>query len=335
MRAVRLRLPASLDTLDHSDIPDPGAPGPGQIRVRVRASSLNFHDYGVISGRLPSADGRIVMSDGAGEVEAVGEGVAEFSVGDHVVSCFFPTWSDSPAEIAGFSTVPGDGVDGYAREIAVAPAAGFTKAPRGWSHQEAATLTTAGVTAWRALSVEGRVRAGETVLLLGTGGVSVFALQLAKAMGARVIITSSSDEKLARCRTMGADETINYRTTESWGDAVLDLTGGRGVDHVLEVGGPATLAQSVNAVRAGGIVHLIGALSGWAGDIPTHRFLLKQVRMQGILVGSRRHQREMVRACEETGLRPVIDTTFPLADLADAFRHELAGKHFGKICVEI
>jgi NADPH:quinone reductase-like Zn-dependent oxidoreductase len=163
---------------------------------------------------------------------------------------------------------PGRRVDGFAREVAVVPAAAFTRAPAGWSHQEAATLTTAAVTAWRALAVEGQVKAGETVLLLGTGGVSVFALQLAKAMGARVIITSSSDEKLARCGQMGADHTLNYRQTPEWGEAVRALTGGRGVDHVLEVGGPTTMAQSIAAVRAGGTIHMIGALSGWAGDDP-------------------------------------------------------------------
>lgn len=335
MRAVRLRHPASLETLEHLELPDPGQPGPGQIRIRVRASSLNFHDYGVISGRLPAADGRIVLSDGAGEVEAVGEGVTEFAAGDLVVSCFFPTWQDGPARIAGFSTVPGDGVDGFAREVAVVPATSVTKAPEGWSAEEAATLTTAGVTAWRALSVEGQVKAGDTVLLLGTGGVSIFALQLAKAMGCHVTITSSSDDKLDRCRIMGADATINYRTHENWGLLVQEMTGGRGVDHVLEVGGPATLGQSAEAVRPGGTVHLIGALSGWAGEIPTHKFLLKQVRLQGLLVGSRRMQQDMVRACETIGLKPVIDTTFPLADLAEAFRHELAGRHFGKICVEV
>lgn len=335
MRAVRLRQPASLDSLEHVDLPDPGEPGPGQIRVRIRASSLNFHDYGVISGRLPTEDGRIVLSDGAGEIEAIGAGVTDFAVGNIVVSCFFPTWQDGPAEIAGFSTVPGDGIDGFAREVVVAPANSFTRAPRGWTADQAATLTTAGVTAWRALAVEGQVKAGDTVLLLGTGGVSIFALQLAKAMGLHVIITSSSDEKLERCRDMGADQTINYRTTENWGDTVLALTHGRGVDHVLEVGGPATLAQSVQAVRPGGIVHLIGALSGWQGDIPTHKFLLKQVRLQGLLVGSRRHQQDMVHACEEIGLTPVIDHSFALKDLAEAFAYELAGKHFGKIGVEI
>lgn len=236
MKAVRLRHPAGLDNLDFSEIADPGEPGPGQIRVKLHASSLNFHDYGVISGRLPAEEGRVLMSDGAGVVEAIGDGVTEFSEGDNVVSCFFPTWHDGPAEIAGFSTVPGDGVDGYAREYAVTDQMAFTKAPKGWTHGEAATLTTAGLTAWRALTFEGQLKAGETVLALGTGGVSIFALQFAKAMGARVIITSSSDAKLEKAKAMGADETINYKTNAEWGQAVLNLTGGRGADHVLRSG---------------------------------------------------------------------------------------------------
>lgn len=335
MRAVRLREPGGLENLQKVELPDPGPPGAGEIRVRIFANSLNFHDYIVVSGRTKTADGRIPMSDGAGVVEAVGEGVSEFAPGDSVVSCFFPTWQNGPAEIAGFSTTPGDGIDGYARETVVAPAGAFTRAPTGWSHEEAATLTTAGLTAWRALTAEARLKAGDTVLALGTGGVSVFALQFAKAMGARVIITSSSDEKLERTRQMGADVTVNYRRTADWGQAVLDLTGGRGVDHVLEVGGPATLGQSVQAVRPGGCVCLIGALSGWGGEIPVHQFLLKQVRLQGLLVGSRRMQQDMVRAIEAIGVKPVIDRTFALDDLADAFRHEVAGAHFGKICVRV
>lgn len=335
MRAVRLRHPAGPENLEFVDIADPGQPGPGQIRVRVHASSLNFHDWGVVSGRLKADDGRILLSDGAGVVEAVGEGVSDFAVGDSVVSCFFPTWADGPAEIEGFSSVPGDGVDGFAREVVLAPASAFTRAPQGWSHQEAATLTTAAVTAWRALVVEGRLKAGETVLLLGTGGVSIFALQLAKAMGAQVIITSSSDEKLARCRAMGSAHTINYRAAPEWGDLVRKVTGGRGVDHVLEVGGPTTMAQSIAAVRAGGTIHMIGALSGWAGEIPNHRLLLKQVRLQAILVGSRRHQAELVRAIDTLGIKPVIDRVFPLAELAEAFQYELSGSHFGKIGISV
>jgi NADPH:quinone reductase-like Zn-dependent oxidoreductase len=335
MKALKLFHPAGLDQLRLVELPDPGQPGAGEIRVRIHASSINFHDYGVVSGRLKAEDGRIPLADGAGVVEAVGAGVVEFAAGDKVVSCFFPHWHDGPAAFFNFATTPGDGVDGFAREVVVASATAFTHAPRGYSHAEAATLTTAGLTAWRALVVEGGLKAGDTVLTLGTGGVSIFALQFAKAMGARVISTSSSNEKLARLRDMGADHTLNYREQPNWGEAVRDLTDGRGVDHVLEVVGPATLAQSALAVRGGGQIYLIGALQGAAGELPTFSLLLKQVRLQGILVGSRRHQQDMVRAIDAIALRPVIDQTFPLASLADAFRHETSGAHFGKICIEI
>ena len=187
--------------------------------------------------------GRIPMADGVGVVEAVGAGVAEFSVGEHVVSTFFPTWLDGPPEVGDFATVPGDGVDGYAREAVVRPATWFTHAPMGHSHTEAATLTTAGLTAWRALVADGGLKAGDTVLVLGTGGVAIFALQFAKAMGAIVIATSSSNEKLERVRALGADHTINYRAEPAWGEAVQRWTKGRGVDHVIELGGPDTLPQ--------------------------------------------------------------------------------------------
>jgi len=335
MKAIVVRAPAGLDRLELVDLPDPGTPGPGEIRVRVHASSLNFHDYGVATWeRTP--DGRIPMSDGAGVVEAVGEGVTEFAAGDHVVSCFFPLWQDGPAgPLEGdFQHTPGDGVDGYAREVVVRPAAWFTHAPRGYDHREAATLTTAGLTAWRALVVDGGLRAGDVVLALGTGGVSIFALQIAKAMGAKVIVTSSSDEKLERARALGADHTINYRQHEDWGTLAREWTGGRGVDHVIEIGGAGTLAQSIKAVRVGGHVSLIGVLAGVSGEVPTGALLRKQARLQGLLVGSRRDQLDFVRAIEATGLRPVIDRTFPLAAIADAFRLEKAGGHFGKICLE-
>src|SRR5690606_1980830 len=185
-------------------------------------------------------DGRIPLADGAGVVEAVGEGVDEFAAGDAVVSCFFPLWQDGPAVDGDFRRVPGAGLDGYAREAVVRPATWCTRAPAGRAHAEAATITTAGVTAWRALVVEGGLRAGDVVLALGTGGVSVYALQLARAMGATVVVTSSSDEKLERVRQLGADHVINYRETPEWGRAVRELTGGRGADHVIEVGGPGT-----------------------------------------------------------------------------------------------
>jgi NADPH:quinone reductase-like Zn-dependent oxidoreductase len=275
------------------------------------------------------------LADGAGVVEAAGEGVSEFAPGDAVVSTFFPLWLDGPPTVPNFSTTPGDGVDGYARQVVVRPATWFTRAPKGWSHAESATLTTAGVTAWRALVADGGLEAGHSVLVLGTGGVSIFALQIAKAMGATVIATSSSDEKLERARALGADHVINYKATPEWGEAVLALSGGRGVDHVVEVGGPGTLPQSIAAVRVGGHIALIGVLTGRSGEIPTALMMARQVRLQGLIVGSRRHQTDMVRALEATDLRPVIDRVFPLAQLGDAFRYEESGAHFGKIGVGI
>ncbi|WP_273210056.1 zinc-dependent alcohol dehydrogenase family protein [Marinobacter subterrani] len=333
MNVITLSQPGGLDKLTIINRPDPGEPGPGELRVRIHASSLNFHDYAVVAGAIPTEDGRIPMADGAGVVEAVGANVSEFRVGDHVVSTFFPNWEDGPAPIDNFSTTPGDGIDGYARERVVGPAHGFTHAPDGFSHAEAATLTTAGLTAWRALVVNGGLKAGDTVLTLGTGGVSIFALQFAKMMGATVISTSSSDEKLERLTALGADHTINYKTTPAWGQKVRELTGGQGADHVIEVGGPGTLPESIDAVRIGGHISLIGVLTGREGQVPTARLMAKQARLQGLIVGSRAQQKEMIRAIEANRLHPVIDRSFALKDIADAFRYEESGKHFGKICL--
>ena len=333
MKAIQLRSPGGLGNLALADLPNPGEPAPGEIRVRLHASSLNYHDLGVVTRADWQADGRIPMSDGAGVVEAAGAG-AEFKPGDHVVSCFFPTWQDGPATLGDFSTVPGDGVDGYAREAVTCPAGSFTLAPKGFSHAEAATLTTAGLTAWRALAVEGGLKAGDTVLVLGTGGVSIMALQFAKLMGAAVIATSSSDEKLARARALGADHAVNYKAHEDWGKQVRDWTGGRGVDHVIEVGGPGTLPQSIAAVRVGGRIALIGVLTGRGGAVPTAALMAKQARLQGLIVGSRREQADMVRAIDATGFKPVIDRSFGLGGIAEAFRHQASGAHFGKICLE-
>lgn len=331
MKAIKLERPGGLDRLRIVDLNDPGQPGQGQIRVRIHASSLNFHDYGVVSGRMPTQDGRVPMSDGSGIVEAIGEGVDEFRIGDHVVSCFFPQWLDGPPPVADFAGTPGDGVDGFACEVAVRAAVAFTKAPAGYSHAEAATLTTAGLTAWRALVVNGGLKAGDTVLTLGTGGVSIFAVQLAVAMGAEVIATSSSDEKLARLRDMGVAHTINYRTDTEWGVSVQALTQGRGVDHVIEVGGPGTLPQSIQACRIGGHISLIGVLTGASGEVPTAAMMSRQQRLQGLIVGSRAMQMDFIRALESTGIRPVIDRSFPLDQIAEAFRYEESGTHFGKI----
>ena len=333
MQAIQLQQPGGLDKLNVVDVAAPGEPGPGEIKVRLHASSLNFHDYAVVAGMIPTDDKRIPMSDGAGVVEAVGEGVEEFAVGDAVVSTFFPYWLEGPARVGDFTTTPGDGVDGYAREQVIRPATWFTRQPIGYSHAESATLTTAGLTAWRALVVDGGLKAGDTVLVLGTGGGSIFALQFAKLMGARVIATSSSNEKLERLRSLGAEHTINYRETPEWGKAVKALTDGKGVDHVIEVGGPSTLPQSIDAVKIGGHISLIGILTGREGDIPTAKLMAKQAKLQGLIVGSRRHQIEMIDAIEATNLKPIIDREFPLSEIAEAFRHQESGKHFGKICL--
>jgi len=336
MKAAVLRAPGGLDRIEIRDLPDPGQPGPGQIRVRLHATSLNFHDLIVAKGGMPTDDGRVLMSDGAGVVEAVGDGVDEFAPGDAVVSLFFPHWADGAAfdAVGNFAGTPGDGADGFATEVVVRPAQAFTHAPRGWSHAESATITTAGLTAWRALVGDGALKAGDTVLTLGTGGVSIAALQIARAMGATVIVTSSSDQKLARASALGAHHTINYRQTPGWGAVARELTGGRGVDHVIELGGPGTLAQSIDAVRVGGHISLIGVLTGMQGEVPTAALMARQARLQGLIVGSRRQQQDYVRALERNAIRPVIDRSFALDALAEAFRWQEQGGHFGKIVAE-
>lgn len=334
MRTIQLQKPGGLDRLQVTDT-ERQAPHRGEIVVRVRASSLNFHDYAVVTGMIPTPDGRVPMSDGAGEVIEAGEGVSEFAVGDKVVSTFFPHWMDGEPDRAVMGDVPGDGADGFAREYVTAPTTAFTRAPAGYSDAEAATLTCAGLTAWRALVVNGAVKSGDTVLVQGTGGVSIFALQFAKAAGAQVIATSSSDEKLERLRAMGADHLINYKSTENWGDKARELTGGRGVDHVVEIGGSGTMPQSIAATRIGGHIALIGVLAGVAGNVPTVFVMQGNQRIIGLTVGARRHQQDMIRAIEANGIKPVIDRHFPLEEIAAAFRHQESGKHFGKICLDI
>lgn len=335
LAAVRIGSPASLDTLLPTTVADPGQPGPGEIRVKLAASSLNYHDFAVVTGMIPAEAGRIPMSDGAGTVEAVGAGVTQFKPGDLVVSIFFPEWIDGIPPATAFRGVPGDGIDGYARAAVVTPEHWFTRVPSGYSAAEAATLTCAGLTAWRALFVDGAVQPGSTVLVQGSGGVSIFALQFAKAAGATVIATSSSDAKLEKLKALGADHLINYTETPAWGMKALELTGGNGVDCVVEIGGAGTLDQSMMATRVGGHVALIGVLAGFAGPVQTALLMAKNLRVQGLTVGSRAQQLAMIAGIEANGIKPVISDRFPLASLADAFRHQAANKHFGKIVVDI
>jgi NADPH:quinone reductase-like Zn-dependent oxidoreductase len=331
---MRIGQPASLEAI-HLKTAEDRAPAAGEIRVRIHAASLNFRDNLVATGFFPAPDGLIPLSDGAGEVVEIGEGVTEFQVGDAVVSTFHPRWLDGHIERTQLNNTPGGPADGFACEFATRPATHFTHAPKGLSHAEAATLTCAGVTAWRALVTDGPVKAGDHVLILGTGGVSLFALQFAKAAGAVVIATSSGPDKLERLKALGADHVINYREVEEWGEAALALTGGLGVDHIVEVGGPNTLPQSIAAARTGGHIAIIGAVGGFEGGIPFATVQAKRLRVQGVTVGSRRDQLNMVRAIEANGIKPAIDRTYALHELADAFRHLQGGQHFGKICIEV
>ena len=334
MLQVKLARPGGLDKLKVVDF-EPAAPAAGEIQVSVKASSLNFHDYAVVSGLLPVDEGRIPMSDGAGVVTAIGEGVADFAVGDKVLSCFFPNWQDGGPAFEKLLGVPGDHVDGFAARSVTMSARGFTRMPANLGYKEAASLTCAGLTAWRALMVEARLKPGDWVLVQGSGGVSVFALQFARMLGCNVIATSSSDKKLQKLSALGAQHLINYKQEPGWGDKVLQITGGRGVDVVVEVGGPATLPQSVRSVSFGGCISMIGVLTGIAGEVPTAELFQKNATISGITVGSRRHQLDMIAAIETNDLRPVIDSSYPLEKLGDAFRHQESQRHFGKICVEM
>ncbi|KIZ45352.1 MULTISPECIES: NAD(P)-dependent alcohol dehydrogenase [Rhodopseudomonas] len=335
MKAMVLEAPGGLGRIKLVETAPPPSPASDEVTVRVRASCLNYHDYGVAAGRSPTADGRILLTDGAGIVEAVGSGVVEFAPGEAAVSCVFPQWQSGSPQVSDFSQTPGDGVDGFACELVTAPARAFTHAPAGYSSAEAATLPTAGVTAWRALMVNGPLKAGEIVLIQGTGGVSLFALQIAKAAGAAVIATSSSDEKLARLRALGADHLINYRNEPEWGRLAHQWTSGKGIDHVIDVGGPTTLAQSLEAVKVGGHIAMIGLLGGLSVDLPIIPILAKQIRLQGCLDGSRQDQIDLVDFLGAHEIRPILDRSFALDKLADAFRYEESGAHFGKIVIEI
>ncbi len=334
MEAIQLEQPGGLDKLVAADI-DARDPGPGEIRMRNHASSLNFHDYAVATAMIPVDDKRIPMSDGAGVVEAVGEGVTEFGAGDKVMSCFFPRWEDGRPCMERILDVPGDMVDGFAAETVTKVVNSFTRIPAGYDFAQAATLPCAALTAWRALMVEARIKPGDTVLVQGSGGVSIFALQFAKAAGCTVIATSSSDEKLQKLKALGADELINYKSTPEWGNEVLKITGGTGVDVIVEVGGSGTVPQSIRAIAFGGHISMIGVLTGIGGEVPTAALFQKNAVISGITVGSRQHQRDMIAAIEANGIEPVISHSFELGQLAEAFRLQESQTHFGKICVTI
>jgi NADPH:quinone reductase-like Zn-dependent oxidoreductase len=324
-----------IDNLVLADRPEP-EPASREVLVRLKAASLNYRDLTLVQGVYnPKLKRPLVpLSDGVGTVEKTGTGVTRFRPGDRVAGCFFQQWIDGPHTKEKGRSALGGAIDGVAREYAIFSEDGLVAVPAFLSDEEAATLPCAAVTAWHALFEERPSIPGDTVLLLGTGGVSIFALQLAILAGLRVMITSSSDEKLARARNLGAHITINYKATPEWGDEARKLAGGEGVDHVVEVGGSDTIAHSLRAVRPQGTISVIGALSGREGGISPAPVLMNSIRMQGIYVGSRAMFERLLRAIEIHRLKPVIDHTFPFTDLKAALRHMESKQHFGKICLK-
>ena len=334
MRAYEIRGQFGLAHLEPVDRPTP-EPGPGQIRLRMRAVSLNFRDLLMVRGHYDPRQALplIPCSDGVGEVTALGSGVEGVAEGDRVIPIFAPGWRSGAPTKEKISTALGGPLDGTLAESMVVDAGAVVPAPAHLSDAEAACLPCAGVTAWSALVTQAHIRPGDVVLTLGTGGVSIFAIQFARLMGARVIATSSNDEKLARAIALGAHEGINYVDEPRWSKAVHRLTGGRGADLVVEVGGAGTIDQSLRAVRTGGHVALIGVLAGAREPVQLTRILMPNVRVQGILVGHREAFVEMNRAMMFHQLRPVVDRLFGFDDVVEAFEYLAAGRHFGKVAI--
>ncbi|HZI16763.1 MAG TPA: NAD(P)-dependent alcohol dehydrogenase [Myxococcus sp.] len=336
MKAYEIRDGFGLDKLVPCERHDP-TPGPFQVRVRVKATSLNSRDLMMVEGRYnPRQKLPLVPnSDGAGVVDAVGPGVTRVKPGDRVMGMFAQAWqAGEPTRAAQASTLGGP-LDGALADTMLLHEDGVVPTPEWLSDEEAATLPCAAVTAWSALVTHGALKAGDTVLLQGTGGVSIFALQLARMMGARVILTSSRDDKLERARGLGAHDVINYVKTPDWDKAARALTGGTGVDHVVEVGGAGTFEKSLRAVRPGGTVSVIGVLSGGTGTAPLTPILMNNLRVQGIFVGHRQGFEALTRALTLHRVRPVVDRVFPFAEARAAFDYLKSGAHFGKVVIRV
>ena len=334
MQTFEIQNTFGLDALTLTERPDP-SPGDGQVLIKLRAVSLNYRDLMVVKGLYnPNQPLPLIpFSDGVGEVIAVGEGVTRVKIGDRVAGTFFQNWIDGELTAEKAQSALGGAIDGLLTQYAVLHEDGVVHVPQHLTDEAAATLPCAAVTAWNALITSGGVKAGDTVLVQGTGGVSIFALQFAQLLGARVIATSSSDEKLERMRQLGASDTINYKQTPQWGKTAKELTDGVGVDYVVEVGGAGTLNQSLRAIRHGGQISLIGVLTGGSGEISTASILRKNVRLQGIYVGSRQMFEAMNRAIALHKLQPIVDRVFSFQEAPQALKYMESGAHFGKICI--
>jgi NADPH:quinone reductase-like Zn-dependent oxidoreductase len=334
MRVWEIQNKQGLEALTLTERQEP-QPAPRQVLLRMRAASLNYRDLLTVKGaynskqRLPL----IPLSDGVGEVVAVGEGVTRVKIGDRVAGIFMQTWLEGEFSAEKSKSALGGAIDGILAEYVTLHEDGVVHVPEHLSDEEAASLPCAAVTAWQALMTQGKLNAGDTILVQGTGGVSLFAVQFAKLVGARAIAISSSDEKLERVLQLGASSGINYKTTPNWDEQVWKLTDEVGVDHVVEVGGAGTMNKSLRAVRFAGTVSLIGVLTGLSGDISTGSILHKGIRVQGIYVGSRAMFEAMNRAIALHQLRPVVDSVFPFKDVREALAYMESGKHFGKIAI--
>jgi len=333
IKSIEVTNGGGLDQLKIKENPKP-IPKEHDVLVQWHATSLNYHDYLVANGDIPVQNGRIPMSDGAGEVIEIGAEVNDWKVGDRVMSMFFPGWQEGRPELKKIAGVSGETIDGYMTEMSCVHTDSITAIPQNYSFAEAATLPCAALTAWNGLMNTGQLKAGQSVLIEGTGGMSIFGLQLAKAAGARVFATTSSEDKAEQLMQLGCAGVVNYKQDERWGKSIFKLSAG-GVDHILDVGGGSTMKQSIEAAKIGGHITAIGILNGGRkGEITFPKLFFKFVTMRGIAVGNRTMQNEMIDAINTSGLKPIIDKSFSFEELSDAFRYQESGKHFGKIVLE-
>lgn len=335
MKAYELHPEEGFDALTIVERPQPGPPGAHDVAVRIHAVSLNYRDLAVARAAKKRAKRIVPVSDGAGDVIAVGARVTRVAVGDRVAAAFFPSWTTGPLSESHHANALGGSIDGVLAEEVVLPESAWVKIPAHFSFEQASTLPCAGVTAWHALFEAAPLRPGDTILVQGTGGVSIFALQLARAAGVGVVATSSSAAKRARLVEMGAAATLDYREEPKWGDAVRAATGGRGVDVAVEVGGAGTFDESVKALRYGGTMSLLGILAGTQGPVNTYAIFQKNIRVYGVYVGSVAMFEALVRALDATRIEPVIDKVFPFAEARAAYEHLASGTHFGKVVIRL